>query len=173
MNNYSPISETTQRVVLTRTLAAGELREVSPASELASTTPSYRRSIMSDAEVPAKPKRRQFTAAYKLSIVQEANRSTEFGQVAALLRREGLYESQLWSWRQQVAHGELAALKLPRRGRKPQPKSATELENERLQRENRQLQKRLQQAELIIDVQKKISQILGISQPELPLDGES
>ena len=103
-------------------------------------------------EVLDRAKRRQFSATYKLRIVQEADRCAERGQVGALLRREGLYSSQLSEWRQQRAKGQLDALSSQQRGRKAQHPS--EVEVARLQRENERLRARLEQAELIIDVQK-------------------
>ena len=112
-----------------------------------------------DPEVVPKAKRRQFTAEYKLRIVREADACTEPGQIGALLRREGLYSSYLSKWRQQREAGQLQALSSRKRGRKPQDPSVEELA--RLQRENEQLRARLEQAEIIIDVQKKLAKLLG------------
>lgn len=114
-----------------------------------------------DPEVVPKATRRRFSAAYKLSIVEEANRCSHSGEIGALLRREGLYSSHLTKWRRQHKQGQLEGLSSQKRGRKPQPPSA--MEHAKLQRENAQLQARLEQAELIIEVQKKISQLLGLS----------
>ncbi len=119
-------------------------------------------------EVLDRAKRRQFSATYKLRIVQEADRCAERGQVGALLRREGLYSSQLSEWRQQRAKGQLDALSSQQRGRKAQHPS--EVEVARLQRENERLRARLEQAELIIDVQKKLSQLLGLTPDETETD---
>jgi transposase len=110
-------------------------------------------------EVLERPHRRRFTAAYKLRIVQEADAAVEFRQVGALLRREGLYSSQLTTWRRARDAGALSALGQPR-GRKPAAPAGTELA--RLQRENAQLTHRLAVAEEIIAVQKKVSHLLGI-----------
>jgi transposase len=113
-----------------------------------------------DSEVLPKAKHRQFTAEYKLRILHEADRCSQPGELGALLRREGLYSSHLTKWRQQRDQGQLHALALHPRGRKPsQDPQAEELT--RLRRENQQLQIRLQQAEIIMDVQKKLSQLLG------------
>jgi transposase-like protein len=117
-----------------------------------------------DPEVVEKPYRRRFTAEYKLLILQQADSCKEPGELGALLRREGLYSSNLTVWRRQRDEGMLAALKPKRRGRKPVEPTPEALENERLRKENERLSKRLQQAELIIEVQKKISQVLGIDQ---------
>jgi transposase len=114
-------------------------------------------------EVVPKAKRRQYTTAYKLRILREADGCTEPGQIGALLRREGLYSSYLSKWRQQRESGQLQALSPRKRGRKPQDPSTEEMA--RLRRENERLRARLEQAEMIIDVQKKLSQLLG-----LPMD---
>jgi transposase-like protein len=116
-------------------------------------------------EVPEKPTRRRFEAAYKLRILEEADRCTESGQLGELLRREGLYSSHLTTWRKQREEGALDALGAKKRGRKAKRKDPKALEVERLQRENRQLAERLRQAETIIEVQKKVSEMLGISPP--------
>lgn len=117
-------------------------------------------------EVPARASRRRFDAAYKLKIVEEADRCTEPGQIGELLRREGLYSSQLTTWRKQRDEGALGGLQGKKRGRKPRRKDSRDQELERLRKENEQLQKRLRQAETIIDVQKKVSEILGMSQTD-------
>lgn len=118
-----------------------------------------------DPEVVVKPKRRQFTAEYKHRILQEAEACTQPGEVGALLRREGLYSSHLTTWRHQRQRGELQGLAPAKRGRKSDPYAA---EFARLQRENARLQAQVKRAELIIDVQKKLSQLLGL--PETPSD---
>lgn len=108
-------------------------------------------------------KRRRFTASYKLRMLQEADACTESGQIGALLRREGLYFSNLRTWRRQRDHGQLAALSPKKRGRKEDPVAR---ENARLKREVEQLTVKLEKAEMIIDVQKKLSKLLGVSLPE-------
>jgi transposase len=117
----------------------------------------------SNPEVPEKAKRRRFDAAYKLRVLEEADRCTQQGQLGELLRREGLYASHLTTWRVQRDEGALHALGSKKRGRKPNRRDAVALENERLNRENRRLTERLRQAEAIIEVQKKVSEMLGIS----------
>jgi len=116
-------------------------------------------------EVNEKPVRRQFTAEYKMRIIEEADRCTGKGQVGELLRREGLYSSHLYHWRQLRDKGSLASLKPKRRGRKRKPNAKAAEELERLRRENRRLTERLRQAETIIDVQKKVCEMLGIATP--------
>ena len=120
-------------------------------------------SRLPDPEVVAKAERRRFSAEYKRRILQEAETCTQPGEVGALLRREGLYSSHLTTWRQQRRRGELQGLTPAKRGRKADPQAA---EIARLQRENERLKAQLARAELIIDVQKKLSQMLGL--PETP-----
>ncbi len=121
-------------------------------------------------EVSEKPARRRFTAEYKLRILAEADRCTELGQIGEVLRREGLYSSHLSNWRRQRDEGVLAGLKPKRRGRKANRKNPLADEVAQLQRKNRRLEEKLRQAELIIDVQKKVSEMLNI--PLKNLDGE-
>lgn len=121
-----------------------------------------------DPEVVPKAKRRQFTAEYKLRIVREADACTEPGQIGSLLRREGLYSSYLSTWRRQREEGQLQALSSKKRGRKGQDPSAEELAQ--LQRENERLRTRLEQAEIIIDVQKKLSKLLGLTMDKTESD---
>lgn len=118
-----------------------------------------------DPEVVVKAQRRRFTAEYKQRILQAADACTHRGEVGALLRREGLYSSHLSTWRRQRQQGERQGLTPAKRGRKTDPLAA---ENARLQRETERLKAQLARAELIIDVQKKVSQLLGL--PEIPTD---
>ena len=112
-------------------------------------------------EVMPKAKRRTFTAGYKSWVLEEADRCrAQPGQLGRLLRREGLYSSHLTTWRRQREAGELAGLTPRKRGRKVNKESA---EISRLQRENNRLERQLEQAELIIEAQKKLSEILGIT----------
>lgn len=120
-----------------------------------------------DPQVLEKPERRKFSVEYKARIVREANAYTEQGQIGALLRREGLYSSQLASWRRSYQEGALKALKDDKRGRK-RTKNPLEAEIEMLKKKNTRLETRLAQAEAIIDIQKKLSQVLGV-----PLENES
>lgn len=115
-----------------------------------------------DPAVQEKPVRRRFTAEYKLQILQDADRCVESGQLGALLRREGLYSSHLTTWRRQREAGTLAGLTPKRRGRKPKRNDPLVEQNQRLQRENERLREKLRQAETIIEVQKKLSEALGI-----------
>jgi len=116
-----------------------------------------------DPEVPEKAARRHFSAEYKLNILQKAEACRGEEGMGALLRREGLYSSHLTTWRRQREIGMLSGLSPKRRGRKASARNPLQPEVDRLRKENDRLQKRLKQAELIIEVQKKISQMLGIS----------
>jgi transposase len=107
--------------------------------------------------------RRQYTREYKLRILDEIDAIAEPGQMGAILRREGLYSQIISKWRQQRVEGRLNASRTIHRGPQPVPER---MELERLSRENERLRKRLEQAELIIDVQKKVSQLLGVKWDE-------
>lgn len=117
--------------------------------------------VLPDPEVPEKPARRHFTAAYKLDVLKRAEECGP-GEVGALLRREGLYSSHLTAWRKQRDEGALKALSPVKRGRKPKARNPLADEVARLERENRKLQKRLEQAEMIVEFQKKVADLLGI-----------
>ena len=116
-----------------------------------------------DPEVPERAHRRQFTASYKLRILEEADGCSAPGQLGALLRREGLYSSHLVDWRRQRAAGALAGLAPRRRGRPARSAPAAELV--RLRQENERLTQKLAAAEAIIEIQKKVSTLLGLTQP--------
>ncbi len=120
-----------------------------------------------DPEVVGRPVRRRFTAAYKQRILAEVEAAAGSGAVGRILRREGLYSSQLTTWRKARGNSERAALAPKKRGPKPIPKNPLQAENAQLKREKAQLQKKLHTAELMIDLQKKVSQLLGITLPVL------
>jgi len=121
-----------------------------------------------DPEVLPKASRRTFSAAEKLRILNEADSCTQPGQIGALLRREGLYSSHLVKWRRLRAAGQLQALAPQPRGPKPAPPDPVAEELVRLRNQNARLQARLAQAELVIDVQKKVAQLLGTTLPPPP-----
>ena len=123
-----------------------------------------------DPEVRDKPVRRTFTAEYKRRILAEADAAREPGAIGALLRREGLYSSLLSEWRGARTRAERSAFEPKQRGPKAAPKDPRDAELARLTRENERLEKKLRKAELIIDLQKKVSQILGIALPALEDD---
>lgn len=110
-------------------------------------------------------RRRNFTADFKLRILDEVDAAREEGQggVGAILRREGLYSSHISKWREQRDAGALAALNR-KRGPKPDPDKALRREMAKLERENERLRKRLAQAEAIIEVQKKLAILLSDSE---------
>jgi transposase len=122
-----------------------------------------------DPEVIERPHRRQFTAGYKLQILQEADACDAPGQLGALLRREGLYSSHLRDWRRQRTQGTLNALAPRRRGRPPTPTHEVELA--RLRHENDRLSRQLAAAEAIVEIQKKVSALLALTQPTDDSDG--
>jgi len=120
-----------------------------------------------DPEVPEKATRRRFSAQYKLRILKEADACKgKPGALGELLRREGLYSSHLSAWRQQRNKGELGAVTPKKRGRKGNGKSAKSHREKELEREIRQLRRRNEKLELMIEIQKKTSELLGI-----PLSG--
>jgi transposase-like protein len=110
-------------------------------------------------------KRRTFSAAEKLRLVREAERCPK-GELGALLRREGLYASQLTTWRRERDRG----LTPKKRGPKVDEQAQRLAQ---LERENTRLQAKLGQAELILDAQKKLLQVLGLPEPQLPERNET
>jgi transposase-like protein len=124
-------------------------------------------------EVVAKAKRRRFTAEYKRKILHEADACTVPGAIGALLRREGLYSSHLVEWRKLRERGELAGLEAKKRGPKakePNPLAKKLAEQER---ENAKLKAENAKLQIICDVQKKLSLLLGLTLPTVPDDDES
>ena len=111
-----------------------------------------------DPEVPARPQRRRFTVEYKLAILAEAD-AAPLGQIAAILRREGLYSSHLDSFRKQRDAGVLVVGTPRKRGPQRNPWAG---EVAKLRRENERLRRDLDNARLVIDVQKKVAKLLGI-----------
>jgi transposase len=130
------------------------------------------RPAVPDSEVVARPHRRRFTAAYKRSIIDEADAARDAGAVGALLRREGLYSSHLATWRRQRKQGELDALTSKKRGPKVVVSPLVK-ENRELQAANARLTKKLKNAELIIEVQKKVAALLGNPIPNIQIDEEN
>ena len=123
------------------------------------------RATAPDPEVSAKAQRRRFSAEYRLRILKQADACTKASDRGALLRREGLYSSLLTHWRRQREQGALHEMRGRRRGPKPR---AIDPRLQQLEAENRRLQRKLQRAETIITLQKKVAEILGI--PLQPLD---
>ena len=119
-----------------------------------------------DPEVAPRARRRRFSAAYKLRVVEQAAGCTKPGEIGALLRREGLYSSHLVEWRRARDQGQLDALAPKRRGPRPDPDTALTRRNAQLERENARLSKRLETAEMILEVQGNVSRLLGLTMPK-------
>ena len=126
------------------------------------TEKKAKRTERPDSEVKPPVQRRHFSKAEKLRILNEAEACTERGEIGALVRREGIYSSYLSRWREARDRGELNGSKSKKRGPKTDINQDQPEENERLRQENERLRARLQQAETVIEVQKKLSQILGL-----------
>jgi len=120
-----------------------------------------------DPEVVARPKRRRFTAEYKLRVVREADACKGVGEIGALLRREGLYSSHLVQWRRQREEAARTQLKARKRGPKPKLQDPRVKE---LERENARLQRRLKRVDMLIEIQKKAAELLGIPLKNLDSD---
>jgi transposase len=120
-----------------------------------------------DPEVPAKARRRRFSAEYRLRIVKQADACKKPGEFGALLRREGLYASYVTTWRRQREQGALFGMRARKRGPTSQP---IDPRVKQLEAENARLQRKLQRADTIITLQKKVAEILGI--PLRPLDND-
>ena len=117
--------------------------------------------VAQQTEVTAKAQRRRFTAAEKLRVLCEADRCTKPGELSALLRREGLYSSHLSAWRAARKGGELAGLTPRPRGPKAKPVDPRDKKIAELERQTRKLQARLERAEGLIELQKKVAAILS------------
>ena len=115
-----------------------------------------------DSEVTERAARRRFTAEYKLRVLRQADACAGTGELGALFRREGLYSSHLTTWRRQREQGTLTALAPKKRGRPGLAPSPLARRVAELERDKARLERRLKQAETIIEVQKKVSEILGI-----------
>jgi transposase len=137
---------------------------------ISTAAPATKGSGVVNPEVGSKAIRRRFSAEYKRRILREADECGS-GGMAALMRREGLYSSHLTTWRKQRKSGEIVGLTPRKRGKKPIPRNPLAGEVEQLRRETQRLQKRLRQAETIIDVQKKLCDLLGLTVPPIEQDG--
>jgi transposase len=117
-------------------------------------------------EVRAKSQRRRYTAAYKTKILREISACKERGEVGAILRREGLYSSHVAAWRAARDRGELASAEPKKRGPKPKVAHASEKENAQLRRQVVRLEKQLEHAQALIEIQKKVAALLGNPIPD-------
>ena len=151
-------------------LAASE-RSGEAASAAGAPRPAPRPPVP-DSEVIARPHRRRFTAEYKLSIIEQADSARDAGAIGLLLRREGLYSSHLCTWRQQRKQGEFDALTAKKRGPKVVVSPLVK-QNRELLAVNARLTKKLKNAELIIEVQKKVAALLGNPIPNIQIDEEN
>jgi transposase len=145
-------------------------------SEISPTIPPARvvdAPIAPTAELTTTPKRRSFTAKYKLRILDETDSASDTGRISAILRREGLYSSALTDWRRARAAGTLGALQPRRRG--PEKVAANPLQTElaKANREVSALRRRLDQAEAIIAIQKKVAALLDEMEPTSECGGRS
>ncbi len=125
--------------------------------------------VPQETQVEAKAKRRRFSAQEKLRILKEADACTKPGEQGALLRREGLYSSHLTEWRRARERGELDALSPKKRGRKAKEVHPLEKKVAELQRSLEKAELRAKRAEALVELQKKVSELLGI---QLPKGGE-
>jgi len=117
---------------------------------------------LTEVEVVAKGERRRFTGEYKAKVLREADSCKRPGEIGALLRREGLYWSNLTRWRKQRETGELAGLKGRKRGPQRREKNPLAEKVRELERDNARLKRRAERAQGIVELQKKVSEILGI-----------
>jgi len=121
-------------------------------------------------ELSDRPRRRTFTAQEKLRILAETDQAADSGGIGAILRREGLYSSALTDWRRQRDAGALGGLTPAKRGPKAAPVNPLAAELVAARRDNALLKRKLERAEAIIDLQKKVADLLGL--PPIPDDGE-
>ena len=164
-------AETTQTPTLEDAERRGAERSEGPRSGVSSNVDRRPGGTPPDPQVPAKAQRRRFTAKFKLQVLREADRCTKAGDVGALLRRYGIYASHLSTWRRERDRAAGQQLEKRKRGRKPAEKNPLAPRLADLERENRRLQGELRKAELIIDIQKKASALLGIPLKSLDSDG--
>ena len=122
-----------------------------------------------EVEVVAKATRRRFTAEYKQKMLREAEACTKSGEIGALLRREGLYFSNITTWRAQRRKGEVAGLAQKKRGPAPAEQNPLSGKVAAQEQEIRRLTARAERAEALVALQKKVSEVLGI---ELTHNGE-
>jgi len=145
-----------------RSVGPPEKREGVPASRLQEAM---------DLEVSEKPTRRRFSAEYKIRILKEAEACKQPGELGSLLRREGLYWSSLTLWRKQREAEGVKGLSPKKRGRKKKPADPSAKKIAQLEREKKRLQRKLEQAETIIEIQKKVAALLEVEMKS-PESGE-
>lgn len=116
-------------------------------------------------EVSAKRTRRRFTAKEKKAILEEADGCSKVGELGALLRRKGIYSSSLATWRRARERGELDGLAPKKRGPAVQQANPLERVAEELKRALAKSEARAKRAEAMIEIQKKVSELLAIQLP--------
>jgi len=121
--------------------------------------------VIPEVEVAEKAARRRFSAEYKRTVLKEAETCGP-GEIGALLRREGLYSSHVSMWRAARDRGEIAGLAPKKRGPKRAPPDPRDKQIVELERETRRWKARAERAEALVDLQKKVSMLLGIALPE-------
>lgn len=141
-----------------KTLAGGAVTEGGRRPSVVTAPPA------ASPELGERPRRRTFAAADKLRILRQVDEAGP-GGIGAVLRREGLYSSLLTDWRRQRDAGAYEALKAVRRGPKPAVLPPLAAEHARLQRDYKNVTLRLQRAEAVIEIQKKVASLLGLSMP--------
>lgn len=122
--------------------------------------------MIPEVEVAEKPVRRRFSVEYKRRVLKEADGCVRLGELGALLRREGLYSSHLSTWRGARERGEIAGLAAQRRGPRVVVRDGRDRRVVELEREVRQWQARAERAEALVELQKKVSSLLGIALSE-------
>lgn len=138
--------------------------DADPAEELSSTVVAA--PAASSPELSERPRRRVFTAKDKLRILDALDRVAGVsGGSGAILRREGVYSSSITEWRRQRAAGAYGALSPAARGPKPAEPNQLTAENAQLMRENKRLKQRLERAEAVIEIQKKVAVLLNLPAP--------
>lgn len=144
-------------------LSAGAAPRANPPSDPESPVPPA--ASCPSSEVVERATRRRFSGEYKQRILREAAAATARGEMGALLRREGLYSSHLTGWRAEAERGALAGLKAKQRGPKAAPVDPRDKRIAELERDVARLGRRAERAEALVEVQKKLSQLLGIALP--------
>ena len=119
-----------------------------------------------EVEVAEKPVRRRFDVEYKRRVLKEVDTCVRSGELGALLRREGLYSSHLRTWRAARERGEIAGLAPKRRGPKVVIRDGRDRRIAELEREVRGWRARAERAEALVELQKKVSSLLGVALPE-------
>lgn len=149
---------------------SGNKNRSTPVDSQPSQEPVAVRPQAPGSEVLEHPGRKKFSAKYKLQILNEIDSAVQPGEKGAILRREGIYSSNISTWRKQRERGELEGLSPKKRGPKSAKPDPKDKQIKELERQNKRLQRKLARANLLLDIQKKISEITGI--PLLEVEDE-